>query len=140
MVQTTEFGAGVDTSVLVRLLIGCPKNLADSAKEFLAKMELAGSPVFVSSLVVAEAYFACQYHYGIAKRDVLAGLHELLIQPTFQVHEDLLELLAQPGMDKANPGFVDQLIHAEYSRSELPLVTFEKAATKLPDTIVLPTI
>ncbi|TVR52589.1 MAG: hypothetical protein EA425_04700, partial [Puniceicoccaceae bacterium] len=97
-------------------------------------MEMAGAPVFVSNLVVAETCFACQHHYGIPKAAVLGGLHELLAQPTFQVPEDLLELLSRPELDTAKPGFLDRLIHAEYARSGLPLVTFEKAAARLPDT------
>jgi len=136
--RTTEFGAGVDTSVLVRLLTGCPASLAESAKAFLAEMEVQGAPVFVSNLVVAEAYFACQYHYDIPKAEILSGLHTLLAQPTFHVREDLLELLAKPGLDTAKPGFVDRLIHTEYHQASLPLVTFEKAAAKLPAALILP--
>ena len=135
--RTTEMGAGVDTSVLVRLLTGCPEPLAAAAKEFLFEMETAGTPVFVSNLVIAEAYFACQHHYGISKRDVLDGLLSLLSQPTFQVHQDLLELLALPGLETAKPGFLDRLIHAEYTQSGLPLVTFEKAATRLSGANIL---
>ena len=138
MVRTTEFGTGVDTSVLVCLLTGRPEGLAIAAREFLAEMETARAPVCVSNLVVAEAYFACQYHYGIPKGDVLGGLYELLVQPTFEVHEDLLQLLSQPELETAKPGFLDHLIHAEYARLGLPLVSFEKAAAHLPNTIVLP--
>lgn len=138
MVRTTEFGAGVDSSVLVRLLTGRPEGLAVAAREFLAEMETTRAPVCVSNLVVAEAYVACQYHYGIPKADVLGGLHELLVQPTFQVHPYLLQLLSEPGLDTAKPGFLDRLIHAECARSGLPLVAFEKAAARQPDTLVLP--
>ena len=127
----------MDTSVLVRLLTGKPNNQAIAAKEFLWKMETNGSPVFVSNLVVAEAYFACQHHYGVAKGQVLAALHEVLSQPTFQVHGDLLNLLSTPGLDTAKPGFLDRLIHAEYAQASLPLLSFEKAATRLSDAIVL---
>ncbi len=137
MVRMAEFGTGVDTSVVVRLLTGQPKALADAAKEFLAEMEIAGAPVFVSNLVVSEAYFACHHHYGIPKGEVLAGLLELLSQPTFQVYEDLLALLSRPGLDTAKPGFLDRLIHSEYDPSGLVLVSFEKAASKLPGARVL---
>jgi len=121
----------------VRLLTGCPAPLAAAAKEFLFEMETTGAPVFVSNLVVAEAYFACQHHYGISKRDVLDGLLDLLGQPTFQVHPDLLELLALSGLETAKTGFLDRLIHAEYAQSGLPSVTFEKAAARLPGAQVL---
>ena len=45
----------------------------------------AGAKVFVSNLVVLEAYYACQHHYGMPKADVLRGLHLLLSLPTFLV-------------------------------------------------------
>jgi hypothetical protein len=35
------------------------------------------------------------------------------------------------------PGFLDRLIHAEAAAARLPLVTFEKAAARLPDTRLL---
>ncbi len=130
-------GAGLDTSVLVRLLTGKPERQAVAAKEFLWKMETDGFPVFVSNLVVAEAYFACQHHYGIPKGEVLAALFEILSQPTFQVHAELLSLLSLRGLDTAKPGFLDRLIHAEYGQAALPLVSFEKAAGKLSNAIVL---
>ena len=54
--------AGLDTSVLMRLLTGQPAPLAEVAREHLAEVEESGSVVFVSNLVVSEAYFACQHH------------------------------------------------------------------------------
>lgn len=128
----------MDTSVLVRVLTGQPDDLADAAKEFLFEMEETGAPVFVSNLVVAEAYFACHHHYRIPKAAVLLALREVLSQPTFQVHPELLDLLALPGLDTAKPGFLDRLIHSEYTRAGLPLVTFEKASARLSETVVLP--
>lgn len=133
----TESGVGLDTSVVVRLLTGQPEPLACSAREFLQKMEIDGAPVFVSNLVVSEAYFACHHHYRIPKGEVLEGLRQLLSQPTFHVHEGLLDLLAHPGLDTARPGFLDRLIHAEYVQAGLPLVSFEKAAGKLSCSMVL---
>jgi hypothetical protein len=37
----------------------------------------------------------------------------------------------------AKPGFLDRLIHAEASSARLPLITFEKAAARLPGTQLL---
>jgi hypothetical protein len=37
----------------------------------------------------------------------------------------------------ARPGFIDRLIHAAYAESECKMATFEKAAGKLADVIVL---
>ncbi len=132
-----ESCAGLDTSILMRLLTGQPAPLAEAAREYLAGIEESGSVVFVSNLVVSEAYFACQHHYRMPKADVLAGLVTLLSKPTFVVQSPLLNLLAIDGLATAKPGFLDRLIHAEYAANALKLVTFEKAAARLPDVLVL---
>ena len=132
-----EIRAALDTSVVMRLLTGQPQDLSVAARHHMAEVEQAGAKVFVSNLVVLEAYFACQHHYGMANDTVLAGLRSLLSMPTFAVHPRLLPLLAIEGLGKAKPGFLDRLIHAEATTARLPLVTFEKAAARLPDTRLL---
>ncbi len=133
----TDIQAGIDTSVVMRLLTGQPTPQAAVATEYLAKIECAGAAVFVSNLVVSEAYFACNYHYRMPKGEVLRGLLALLSQPTFVVHPALLDLLAAEDLATAKPGFLDRLIHAEYTGADLPLVTFEKSAQRLPDSRLL---
>ena len=71
------------------------------------------------------------------KAAVLAGLERLFSLPTFVVHPQLLPLLATPGLATAKPGFLVRLIHAEAESARLPLVTFEKAAARLPQTLLL---
>jgi predicted nucleic-acid-binding protein len=132
-----ETRAALDTSVVMRLLTGQPQDLAEAARHYLAEVEQSGAKVFVSNLVVLEAYFACQHHYGMPKAAVLAGLHTLLSMPTLIVHPYLLPLLAAEGLASAKPGFLDRLIHAEANAARLPLVTFEKAAARLPFTHLL---
>lgn len=132
-----EIRAALDTSVVMRLLTGQPQDLAQAERTYLAEVEQSGAKVFVSNLVVLEAYFACQHHYGMPKTAVLAGLHTLLSMPTLIVHPYLLPLLASEGLASAKPGFLDRLIHAEASAARLPLVTFEKAAARLPSTQLL---
>ena len=134
----SEIRGGVDTSVLMRLLTGQPAPLAKSAFEFLAEVEDAGAGLFVSNLVASETYFACQHHYGMTKEDVIHGPRALLSQRTFVVHPALLDVLALKNIATAKPGFLDRIIHGEYETSGLPLVTFEKSATRLPGTRVLP--
>jgi predicted nucleic-acid-binding protein len=135
--SSPEIRAALDTSVVMRLLTGQPQDLSAAARGYMAGVEQAGAKVFVSNLVVLEAYFACQHHYGMAKDAVLAGLQSLLSMPTFVVHPRLLPLLATEGLATAKPGFLDRLIHAEAATARLPLVTFEKAAARLPQTQLL---
>lgn len=51
---------GLDTSVLIRLLIGLPPGQASTALEFVKKARIAGRHVIISDLVISEAYFALQ--------------------------------------------------------------------------------
>ncbi len=132
-----EIRSSLATSVVMRLLTGQPQTLATIALRYMDETEKAGAKVFVSNLVILEAYYACQHHYGMAKDAVLTGLHHLLSMPTFVVHPQLLPLLATEGLATAKPGFLDRLIHAESTTARLPLVTFEKAAARLPHTQLL---
>jgi predicted nucleic-acid-binding protein len=132
-----EIRAALDTSVVMRLLTGQPLDLAAAARGYMAEIEQAGAKVFVSNLVVMEAYFACQHHYGMPKAAVLGGLLALFSMPTFVVHPQLTSLLSMSDLASAKPGFLDRLIHAEAATAHLPLVTFEKAAARLADTRLL---
>ncbi len=107
-----DIQAGLDTSVVLRLLVGQPEDQYVAAIAFMAGIEDAGARVMVSNLVVAEACFACQHHYGLPEQEVIGGLRALLPAPTFLVHPDALALLAQEGIASAMPGFLDRLIHA----------------------------
>ncbi len=135
--SSPDIRAALDTTVVMRLLTGQPPKLAAAARAYLAETEQMQARVYVSNLVVLEAYFACQHHYGMPKASVLGGLHALLKMPTFVVHPQLLRLLGTDGMDKAKPGFLDRLIHAEAEAAGLPLITFEKAAARLTGAEVL---
>jgi predicted nucleic acid-binding protein len=72
---------GLDTSVLVRLLTGEPRELALVALDYLQEREKAGDRVIVSDWVLAEAYYALQHHYGASKRDTLNALGDFLASP-----------------------------------------------------------
>lgn len=135
--SSAEIRAALDTSVVMRLLTGQPQDLSLAARSYMAEVEQAGAKVVVSNLVVLEAYFACQHHYGMPKQAVLVGLRRLLSMPTFVVHPSLLALLATEGLASAKPGFLDRLVHAEAESARLPLVTFEKAAARLANTQLL---
>jgi predicted nucleic acid-binding protein len=60
---------GLDTSVVVRLLMGVPEAPARAARRRLEHAAEAGETVLVSDLVISEAYHALQYHYGVPKAE-----------------------------------------------------------------------
>jgi predicted nucleic-acid-binding protein len=129
--------AGLDTSVVLRLLLGQPADQAARAVAFLDKLARGGHRAVVCDLVVAEVYFALQHHYGVSKQDALLGLRRLFADGEIQPLGAAAEVLAVDGMASAKPGFVDRLIHGAYAGAAEEMVTFEKTARKLKSVRVL---
>ena len=127
---------GADTSFLLRLLIGEPKAQAEAAVKELDQRFAKGERLAVSDLVVAETYFALQHHYEVPKQEALDTLKEFLEAPEIVALGVTQTVLAESKLGHANPGFVDRLIHADYLASTAGMLSFEKAARKLPKTQV----
>ena len=66
---------GLDTSAVVRLLVGEPAAQAAAAR---ALVDAHAGEVFVSDLVVAEAYFALRHHYDVPHPETVAALRALI--------------------------------------------------------------
>jgi len=101
----------LDTAFLVRELTGDPVTQFRLPVGFLEQCRREDSVAEVLDLVLAEAYFALQYHYGFSKDAALKSLHQFSGQPEVILSQHALEILALPGLSSANPGFVDLLIH-----------------------------
>ena len=129
---------GLDTSVLVRVLTGEPRDLALVALAYILEREEAGDRVLVSDWVLAEAYYALQYHYGASKKDTLDALSDFLTSSGVEGTGEVAAVLATPNLESAKPGFIDRVIHRNYlSSGAEEVATFEKAAAKLPHVRVL---
>lgn len=126
---------GLDTSVLLRLLVGAPPLQAQRALSFVEAEASEGRLCLVSDLVVSEAYFALQYHYKVpkdeAQRALLKLLESGLVAPTGQSALALREAEST----SSKPGFVDRMIALQYSPHQM--ATFEKAAARLPNARLL---
>ena len=129
--------AGLDTSVVLRLLLGQPADQAARAVAFLDELSRGGDHAVVSDLVAAEVYFALQHHYGVPKKDALVGLRRLFADDEIRPLGAVAEVLAVKGIASAKPGFVDRLIHGAYAGAADKMVTFEKAAGRLKAVRVL---
>lgn len=129
--------AGLDTSVVLRLLLGQPADQATRAVSFLNELSRGNHQAVVSDLVVAEAYFALQHHYGVSKQDARQGLRRLFADGEIEPLGAAAKVLAAEGMASAKPGFVDRLIHGAYAGAANQMVTFERAAGKLKSVRVL---
>lgn len=127
----------LDTSVVMRLLTREPVEQFQVAADFLAQQRAARRTMRVSDLVLAEAYFALQSFYQIPKPDALEALRQFVRHSGVVVGASTLQVLATPNLANAKPGFVDRLIHGAAREEGHTLVTFEKAARKLPSTEIL---
>ena len=127
-------GVSLDTSVLLRLLVAEPHELFLVASKFLHEQTTAHVMVHVSDLVLAEAYFALQTAYQFSKANALATLADFV---HVTVSPAAMTTLALPDLATAKPGLVDRLIHGASQSAGHTLITFEKAAKKLPATLVL---
>ncbi len=128
---------GLDTSVVLRLLTGEPEIQARRALSEVQEILHRGGALLISDLVISEVYFALQYHYGMPKAEALQILADFLNDSGVKAIGAAATVLALPGLATAKPGFVDRLIHAEYTRSTAQMMTFEKPAGRLPGTRVL---
>jgi predicted nucleic-acid-binding protein len=129
--------ACLDTSVLLRLLVGEPEKQAKIAEETLDEFCKSGKKVFVSDLVLCETYFALQFHYKVPKKEAIVVLKNLSQSEEIECSTIARSVLTQTNLHSANPGFVDRLIHAQYEATGAPMLTFEKASKKLLNTRVL---
>ena len=132
-------GVSLDTSVLLRLLVAQPIDQFRVAIRFLQAQRANHIPVHVGDLVLAEGYFALLCFYRFSKRDALAALSQFVEHSGVTVSPAARDSLALPGLATAQPGFVDRLIHGAAHSSGHTLVSFERAAKKLPSTLVLAT-
>jgi predicted nucleic acid-binding protein len=129
MKATIEF----DTSVALRLLTGTPADQAESARALVAN---AAEPVSISDRVVSDVYVARRHHYAVAHVDAVRALMALLGDR--QMHGTGVAL-AVLNADAAAPtsrkvGMMDRLIHADYARDDVELLTFDRALARLPGT------
>ncbi len=129
--------AGLDTSGVLRLLLGEPPVQSARAVTFLDELSHGGHHAVISDLVAVEACFALQHRYDVSKLDALQGLRDLFTAGEIKPLGAVAEVLATRGPASAKPGFVDQLIHGAYSEVADERVTFEKAAGMLSSVRVL---
>lgn len=128
---------GLDTSVVLRLLTGQPPAQTAKAVALLDELGRGGHRPVVSDLVVAEAYFALQHHYGVRKADALDALREMFDAGEIEATGAAPAILSTPGLSTAKPGFVDRLIHAGYATAGGRMATFERASSRLGPVIVV---
>lgn len=123
---------GIDTSIFVRLLTGDPAKEYEQTRAALEKV-LTDDPaaeIEVSNLVIAEAYFALQHHYGIPKNEARAALVSVMTSGLVKPQRGKSVLDASE--ETREPGVVDRLIASDYSASGLVTITNDRKMSRLP--------
>lgn len=128
---------GLDSSVVLRLLVGEPIKQAEAAQAFLDELFEAGDKAIISDLVVSEVYFALQHHYQVPKAEALDSLAALFDSREILASGQAADVLKTKNLSSAKPGFVDRLIHAGYDAQADGMATFEKKAVRLAGTRIL---
>jgi len=125
---------GLDTSVVVRLLVGLPAAQAREARRRLERAVEEEEPAVVSDLVIAEAYFALQHHYGVPKAEAQRILRRFVESAVVQIDpSNSLTALGATG----GAGLVDRLIHLRYRGLGAITVTFERRQGSLEGAVRL---
>ena len=129
---------GLDTSVVLRLLIQDPTDQADLAKE---KVDLAFKlkrRVFVSDLVVSEVYYGLQHHYDVPKAEAKQTLIRLLDSKKINPEKNGKALLALKDDEKSGgAGLVDRMIALQNLDSTHETLTFDKKMSKVTGCILV---
>ncbi len=125
---------GLDTTVVLRLIVGEPRAQTDLARTRLEDAFARGEPIHVSDLVVAEAYYALRYHYGLDKEVAREKLHAMLSSGVVSLEPQTSFTALEPAR---SPGLVDRLIAARYRAQGGVTLTFDRALGRVDDVELL---
>jgi predicted nucleic acid-binding protein len=102
---------GLDTSVVVRLLLGAPKREYAAALARLEEAYSAGETALVSDLVLIEAFHALSVHYGVPRKLARERLVQLARSGVVQLDPpEALDALRERG----GGGLTSRAIHERY--------------------------
>ncbi len=121
---------GIDTSVLVRLITGRPRETWSQCVERLQALVMSGAEIFASNQVIGEAYVTVQHHYGVSADDARSELSKTLrsgLVAPLNGRSVVAALEASGG-----PGLFDRLIADDYARAGLEVLTLDRKMAALP--------
>ncbi len=120
---------GIDTCVLLRLVVGEPVARAGKARAFIENAFNNGICVCVCDLTVAEAYHALVYHYEVPKTKTVRVLKDFLESPMITSTGHALAVLGECKGTGAD--FVDRLIRMELLDHAHEIATFDRRFARL---------
>ena len=128
---------GMDTSYLLRLLTGQPRELAELALARYQEAVGRGDSFSVSDMVVTEAYYALQHHYGKSKEESIEALKGISEDDSIAFSAGFESVIRLSNLAKASPGFLDRVLSADYRSRGQITISCEKSFRRLPDAEVV---
>ncbi len=122
---------GLDTSIVLRLLVGEPEEQANAAQAYLNDCCLDGIQVFISDIVVGETYHALIHHYEATKEEAINALLKLLSSPMISTSGHAVSILNEYRGTGAD--LMDRLIRINFLEVAHEVITFDKDFSKLPN-------
>jgi len=123
----------VDTNILVRLLEQDDPAQTASADFYQKK----GGPLWVSHLVLVETVWVLLSTFGRTKKEILGVLDALLSNVDIHLQEEAIVNAAIETYRISKADFSDCLVlETARANGHLPLATFDKNLSKLPDTVL----
>jgi predicted nucleic acid-binding protein len=121
---------GLDTSVVLRLLIGEPRSQMEIARRRIERALISSERVVVTDLVVAEVFHALRRHYDVPEAVALGQIREFLDSGVVWLDpREAAEALGQGGRGSA--GVVDRLIVARHRSLGATTATFDRRQARL---------
>ena len=127
---------GLDTSVVVRLLIGEPRAQMEVARRRIEHALIVGEQVVVTDLVVAEAFHALRHHYGVPESVALERLRGFLDSGVIHVDPAGAREALGPGT-RGQAGLVDRLIVTRHRALGATTATFDRRQARLEGGVLL---
>jgi predicted nucleic-acid-binding protein len=124
---------GIDTNVLVRVIVADDPKQAAVARDFIRDRCTADDPGFVSNIVLAELAWILAKSYGYSRIEIADAIERIMETVQLQVESptDVASALADYRTGPA--GFSDCLIgHINHTAECSHTVTFDRKAAKLP--------
>ena len=122
---------GLDTSALMRLLVGQPKDLAEKVNARLAMLIDAGNEIRISDLAVSEAYYVLRDFYELTKEQAIEAFSSLTTTSGFVLSKEVVAALSTPNLAHASPGFIDRVLALGHIDNGEPVIACEKSFRKL---------
>jgi len=122
---------GIDTNILVRLLVADSPEQATAARVLIDEAEARGEKVFINRLVLAECLWVLASQYRANKADAMSAVEKLADHPAFLLENRNAWKEAAAIARKSRQEMVDQVVAATNAEKGCDITfTFDRIAAR----------